>query len=84
MSDEVLLEVPCDGAGDLLVGMARQEPVERALVVALDGDLGEDVEGSVLLGTKRLDRSVCTRLLAGEVVRWEGQDSKAFVFVALV
>ena len=64
--------------------MARQEPVQRALVVALDGDLGEDVEGSVLLGTERLDLSVGARLLAGEVVRGEGQDSKAFVFVALV
>ncbi len=84
MSDEVLLEVPCDGAGDFLVRMARQEPVQRALVVALDGDLGEDVEGSVLLGTKRLDLLVRTRLLVGEVVRGEGQDSKAFVFVALV
>ncbi len=64
--------------------MGRQEPVQRALVVALDGDLGEDVEGSVLVGTKRLDLRVRTRLLVGEVVRGEGQDSKAFVFVAFV
>ena len=64
--------------------MGRQEAVQRALVVALDGDLGEDVEGGLLLGTKRLDLSVCARLLPGEVVGGEGQDSKAFVFVAFV
>ncbi len=64
--------------------MGRQEPVQQALVVALDRDFGEDVEGSVFLGTKRLDLSVGARLLAGEVVGGEGQDSKAFFLVSLV
>jgi len=42
--DEILLKVPHHVAGDLFVGVGGEKLVEGADIVALDGDLGEEVE----------------------------------------
>lgn len=83
--DEILLEVPNHVAGDVILRVGGKPFVERMLVVALDGDLGEQVEGYVeLVGAEGLDLLVGSRLLVAEVVGREGQDPKAFVLVLAV
>lgn len=64
--------------------MAGQELVERALIIALDGDLGEDVVLGFLLGAELLDLGVASRFLLTEVVGGEGEDAKAFGLVRFV
>ncbi len=79
------MEVPGDVAGDLLIGVARQELIQRRLVVALDGNLGEQIKRNVeLVRAEGLDLAVGARLLIAEVVGWEGQDPKALVLVLAI
>ena len=84
--DDVLLEVPLDLAAEAVVGLrVCQVLVEITLVLAADGDLGEDVEGDVVLRpAERLDLLVRARFLLAEVVGGEGQDPQALVFVLTV
>lgn len=81
--DEVLLEVPGDRAGYLPVGVGRKEFVERTLILTLHRDLGEQVEGDVLLVAEQLDFLVGPRLLLGEVVGRKGENAESLVLVLL-
>ena len=59
--------------------------VERVLVGAGDGDLGEEGEGDgVVDGAELGDLLVGAGLLAGEVVGGEAEDDEAAIFVVLV
>ena len=85
LADEVLLEVPFHVPGDLLTRVGGQKLVQRADVVALDGDFFEQIKGDVFLGpAKRLDVRVRAGFLVAEVVGREGQDAQAFFVVLLV
>jgi hypothetical protein len=84
-ADQVLLEVPGDVAGDGFVGMRGEVSIERCLVVALHGNLGEQVErGLLLYTTEGLDLSVRAGLLFAEVVGGEGEYSQSLIFVLAV
>ena len=75
MVDEVFLEVPFYVAADLRVLLVRQELVERMHVGTLDGDLGKEGEGRLLvLPAEVLDLQVGAGLLPVEIIGGEGQD----------
>ena len=75
MVDEVFLEVPFYVAGYLRVLLVRQELVERMHVGALDGDLGKEGEGCLLvLPAEVLDLQVGAGLLPVEIIGGERQD----------
>ena len=83
-ADEELGEVPLDLTGEILVGLlGGEEVVQGRDVVALDGDLGVEVEFHVLLGAEFLDFGVATGFLAAEIVRGEGEDGEALFLVLL-
>ena len=64
--------------------MGGQIPVQVALVVALDRYLGKQIERDVeLAAAELLDLRIAARLLVGEVVGRECQDSKAVFLVLL-
>ena len=82
-----LVEVVAEaGVVDDVVGLGGDElGVERVLVGAGDGDLGEDGEGDgVVDGAEFGDFLVGAGLLLAEVVGGEAEDDEAAVFVLLV
>ena len=84
MAYQIFLEVPRNVTRDVLVRMFGQEPVERALVVALDRDFREQVERDFLVqATELLDVRVVARLLTAEVIGGKRQNLKALVLVFL-
>ena len=82
----VLGEVLAPGAvGDVLRRGGDEGGVERVLVGADDGDLGEEREGDgVVDGAEFGDLLIGAGLLAGEVVGGEAEDDEAAIFVLLV
>ena len=79
--DHEVGKVPLDRL--ILAGLGRLHPfVQRDLVGPVDVDLGHHVESnSVLFLDVFLDLLVGARLLAAELVAWEGHDGKALVSV---
>ena len=84
-TDQVLLEVPGNLTGNGFMGMVGEILVQRDLVVALHGDLGEHVERDLLAGPAELfDFLVGSRFLLPEVVGRERENAKTLTFVLLV
>lgn len=77
------MKIPRNLTGDGLVGVVRQKLIERALIVALDGNLGEQIERDLLLATELSDLAVGPGLLVAEIVGWERENVKALVLVLL-
>jgi hypothetical protein len=69
MVDEVFLEVPFYGSTELGILFVGEEPVDGVHVCSLDGDLGKEREGRLLLfPAEGLDLQVGAGFLSVEVI----------------
>ena len=68
-------EVPFDGVDKEPRLFGLEEDKERMRIATIDVDLGEHVEGDIVLGHKLLDLLFGARLLASKLVAGEPQDT---------
>lgn len=68
-------EIPFDGVDKKPGLLSLEESKERMSVSTVDVDLGEHVEGDVVLGHKLLDLLLSAWLLTPELVAGEPQDT---------
>ena len=83
MVDEVFLEVPFYGSTELGVLFVGEKPVDGVHIRSLDGDLGKEREGRLLLfPAEGLDLQVGTGFLSVEVVgrKCENLEALGLVF----
>src|SRR4030095_12304481 len=84
--DEGLIKVPGNVAGELRVRfLVRQVRIERVLIRAFDGYLGEHRKRYLVFrGAEFLDLFFSSGLLAAEVIGGETKNVKSLVFVLVV
>ena len=77
------MKIPRDLTCDGFVGVVGKKSVKCALIIALDGDLREQIERYALLRAELSDLTVGSGLLVAEVVGGERQDAKPLVLIFL-
>lgn len=77
------MKIPRDLTCDGFVGVVSKKPVKCALIIALDGNLREQIERYALLRAELSDLAVGSRLLVAEIVGGERQDAKPLVLIFL-
>ena len=84
-ADKILLEVPFDRTGDLLIRVIREVSIKRTLIVPCYRHLGEQIErDSDLRAAKTLDLGVAAGFLVAEVVGRKRQNLETPLLILLV